>query len=102
MKLEKKIILGKVDRKKEHIKIILIKDLSKYILAKIAPENSNKIILEFESGVDDHYKARVEKEIKYLLFDLDRNDPWKYAVYHCNTASNIYSDIQWQYYNQKV
>ena len=31
------------------------------------------------------------------LLDLD---PWEYAVYHCGTTSNVYSDVHWSYFPQ--
>jgi len=40
----------------------------------------------------------VKKEIQFYLIEKGEPDPWAYARYHCGTASNIYSDVQWSFF----
>jgi len=41
--------------------------------------------------------AKVIKEIEFYFMELGEPDPWKYAQYHCGTASNAYSDVHWSF-----
>lgn len=101
--MQNKIIRSRVDIRKEHIKLFYTGDIIKKLIALIAPsDNKNEIILEMNNEPITSYERSAEKEINYFLIELEREDPWEYAKYHCNTASNRYSDIQWQFYNKKV
>ena len=42
--------------------------------------------------------AGVRRELDFYLIELDKVDPWMYAIYHCTTASNMYSSVQWSYF----
>jgi len=48
---------------------------------------------EHESVLAD---ARRELDF-YLVRELEPG-PWRYAQYHCGTASNVYSHIHWSYF----
>ena len=39
----------------------------------------------------------VQEELRYYLVEKGEPDPWAYAVYHCGTASNWYSNVHWVY-----
>jgi len=43
----------------------------------------------------ERFKLAVMKELTFYLVEKGQKDPWKYAIYHCGTASNIYSDVHW-------
>lgn len=40
----------------------------------------------------------MTKELNFYLVEKGEKDPWQYAIYHCGTASNIYSDVHWGYF----
>ncbi len=40
----------------------------------------------------------VKKDLDFILIELQERNPWIYAKYHCNTASNIYSTVYWEYH----
>lgn len=42
--------------------------------------------------------AAACQELNFYLVDKNEPDPWAYAIYHCNTAANMYSDIHWTYF----
>jgi hypothetical protein len=44
----------------------------------------------------ERIKLAVRKELPFYLVEEGEKDPWKYAIYHCDTASNIYSDVHWR------
>jgi hypothetical protein len=42
--------------------------------------------------------AKARREIDFFLVELNYTNPWEYACYHCNTASNMYSSVHWSYF----
>jgi hypothetical protein len=46
-------------------------------------------------------EKRYGERSSYFL-ELNEDDPWKYAQYHCGTKSNVYSDIHWSFYKLGV
>jgi len=40
----------------------------------------------------------VRRELDFYLVELQKPDPWPYAIYHCGTTSNVYSQVHWGYY----
>ena len=38
------------------------------------------------------------RELNFYLVELRNENPWDYAIYHCGTASNMYSTTRWAYY----
>jgi hypothetical protein len=43
--------------------------------------------------------ARAREELDFYLVEKNEADPWAYAVYHCNTGTNLYSLIHWSYFS---
>ena len=39
--------------------------------------------------------AAVRGDLDYYLVELGKRDPWRYAVYHTQTAANLYSRVHW-------
>jgi|CXWL01.1.fsa_nt_gi hypothetical protein len=37
----------------------------------------------------------VKAELNFFLIEKREQDPMKYLRYHCTTASNLYSHVQW-------
>ncbi len=42
--------------------------------------------------------AYARKSLDFYLVGLNKPDPWAYAIYHCNTAANMYSEVHWSYF----
>ena len=61
----------------------------------LAPRDSDDEILQ---GV----VRDVLHEIGFYLDEAGGPDPWGYAIYHCGTASNIYSSVHWSYVKRSV
>jgi len=45
----------------------------------------------------------ARKELDFYLVEHPKNfpgtgHPWDYAIYHCNTAANMYSSVHWSYF----
>jgi len=41
--------------------------------------------------------ADLCRELDLYLLEAGGPDPWKYAIYHCSTSSNVYSPVHWSY-----
>lgn len=41
--------------------------------------------------------AAASKDLDFYLLEVGGPDPWVYAIYHCGTASNMYSRIHWSH-----
>jgi hypothetical protein len=42
---------------------------------------------------------KVKKEIWFYFIDKMEANPWHYAIYHCGTEANIYSNVHWGYFS---
>jgi hypothetical protein len=42
--------------------------------------------------------ADVGESLNFYLVEKGESDPWGYALYHCNTSSNLYSPVHWTYF----
>lgn len=41
---------------------------------------------------------QVRKKLDFYFGELGEKDPWRYAIYHCGTAANVYSKVHWGNY----
>jgi len=96
-------IEGEVDTREEHIRITYGENLLP--VALIALDQDKTVIVQFillkVDMADDLNQRRlneVQRELDFFLIELDKEEPWVYAIYHCTTASNIYSQVHWSYY----
>ena len=77
-------------------------------MALVAAPVGNSFAVEFlevpniDQSEYQRMKTAVTKELAFYLVELGEPDPWKYAIYHCGTASNIYSDVHWEYFPSGV
>ena len=99
--------VGNVDRTKEHIEIRVGTDESVpceqwTLVALVAPPDDHMFTVEFLITENDPAnRALLEKarsQLQFYLIDLNEKNPWAYARYHCTTASNIYSKVQWSWH----
>jgi hypothetical protein len=66
-------------------------------VARLAYDGASTFTLEHLPQPDAaaEIRAAVIREIEFYLIELEKPDPWAYALYHCGTASNIYSQVHW-------
>lgn len=93
---------GTVDTDSPHMKIVF--GDSAVAVALVAKSVGNRFVVEFRQLPEldrkeyERIKLAVTKELNFYLVEKGEDDPWQYAIYHCGTASNIYSDVHWGYY----
>jgi hypothetical protein len=96
---------GKVDRSSPHLKLFVGEwGESAVPFALVAKPVGQSFAVEFLEVPDldqseyERIKLAVRKELTFYLVEKGEPDPWKYAIYHCGTASNIYSQVHWGYF----
>jgi len=96
---------GTVDRTEAHLRLYCGEwGESALLLALVSKPVENSFTVEFlevqniSQTEREQIKAEVTKELNYYLVGLGEPDPWKYAIYHCGTAANVYSFIHWAYF----
>jgi hypothetical protein len=93
---------GKVDPAAPHMNLVY--GDSALAVALVAKPVGNTFVVEFlqlpklDKEEYERIKMAVTKELTFYLVEKGKKDPWKYAIYHCGTASNIYSSVHWQYF----
>lgn len=92
----------KVDTDSPHMKLVF--GDSALAVALVAKSVGNTFVVEFlqlpelDKKEYERIKLAVTKELTFYLVEKGEKDPWRYAIYHCGTASNIYSDVHWGYF----
>jgi hypothetical protein len=56
-----------------------------------------EIVPDIASAPGEAIQATV-RELRYYLVELGEPNPWAYAAYHCGTAANLYSSVQWGHF----
>jgi len=64
----------------------------------VGPPVDGIVNVEFLLPLNANLVRDVVREIEFYLIDKDELCPWSYAKYHCGTAANLYSKIQWSFY----
>jgi hypothetical protein len=96
---------GSVDVGNEHFQLLMVAPdedghTQDKVVALIGPPDAGLVNVSFlieENEANASTIEKLEKEIKYYLLELKEPDPWKYAQYHGETASNLYSSVQWSF-----
>ncbi len=93
-------IEGCIDADADHIALTYRDDPKP--LALVAPGPSQTFIVEFLREPMDELARKqrdcARRELDFYLVELRKPDPWAYAVYHCGTAANAYSDVHWSFF----
>ena len=96
---------GKVDRSAPHMKLFYGEwGESALPVTLVAEPVGQSFAVEFlqipelDQGEYERIKQAVMKELTFYLVEKGEKDPWQYAIYHCGTASNIYSKVHWAYF----
>ncbi len=99
--------VGKVNKSDAHIKIIYcsINNTEKNQFTPIVIVSAPKgrtFIVEFLINPEKPHETEminsVKRELDFYLVDKKEDDPWAYAIYHCNSSANVYSNVHWSYY----
>jgi hypothetical protein len=97
-----KWVEGVVDRNDDHIKITYGEDPEPVALFAPGPEKTFTVEflpkLEALSQENQETLDDVREKLDFFLVELGEEDPWAYAIYHCSTASNMYSNVHWGYW----
>jgi hypothetical protein len=97
-----KWVEGAVDTDDDHIKIRYGDDPES--VALFAPGPGKTFTVEFLPKLeslgqkDQEILDDISEKLDFFLVELGEEDPWAYAIYHCSTASNMYSNVRWGYY----
>ena len=86
---------GKVDPAGEHIGIFY--EGHPGLMALVANCGAG-ITVEFLAECEREAKAAITEELDFYFVRLGEKNPWAYAKYHCSTAANAYSKVQWGYF----
>ena len=91
-------IEGRVETDQDHFKINYGEDPS--AIALVGRGEHRTFVVQFleDSPTDTDCLNAVKKQLDFYLCEKQERDPWLYAKYHCNTASNLYSDVHWAFY----
>ncbi len=92
---------GIVDSTREHVRLCF--GDARTPVALVAPAGMRRYAVEFvldHADSDDAIEAlrQARRELDLYLVELNEPDPWAYAIYHCGTASNLYSSIHWEHH----
>jgi hypothetical protein len=99
---------GAVDERKEHIELCYGKEGETPYenwkpIARIAKPKRHVFAMEWlvtqDSPGHQAMLADARHELDFFLVEKNEPDPWAYAIYYCNTASNIYSPVHWSYFS---
>ena len=98
-----KWVEGIVDTNEDHIKIRYGDDSDP--VALVAPGEGKTFVVQsllhqlnlFDKS-EHEIADDVRRKLDFFLVELCEEDPWAYAIYHCSTASNMYSKVRWGYY----
>ena len=85
---------GTVDRHRAHLLITFGDDGNP--VARIGRGTGHTFVVQFLASASD-VPTEAQQEIDFYLTEWGGSDPWAYAIYHCGTASNLYSSVHWHY-----
>ncbi len=93
---------GIVNTDNDHIKISHGDDKETIALVEPVSKRDFKVqfLIDRDTADNQNLKAleKVRQELNFYFVELGEKQPWEYAIYHCNTAANIYSKVHWSYY----
>jgi hypothetical protein len=67
-------------------------------IARVAPAEAHAFTVQFivDKGRHAAAVAAVTEELNFYFIENREPNPWAYARYHCNSASNLYSSVHWE------
>lgn len=95
---------GKIERSAPHIGLFFDEWGKSCIpIALVAQPVETSFVVEFldapqiEPSEYEKIRRKIAQELDFYLVDKDEPDPLGYAIYHCRTAANAYSDVHWSF-----
>lgn len=85
---------AKVDSDKPHI--TLTDAATGKLLALATPENEG-ISVEFKEQGAKEVMNELKEQLNFYFGSKQEPNPWEYAIHHCSTTANVYSNIRWAY-----
>jgi len=101
--------VGPVDEKKEHIELSYgnageLPYESWEPIARIGKPTKRTFLVDWlilkDSPAYHEILVKAQEDLDFYLVEHKWPDHWEYAIYHCNTAANIYSDVHWSYFQE--
>jgi hypothetical protein len=98
---------GAVDKSHEHFELaygdVNMQDPEKWIPVALvsAPSGTTirvQFLIEPKNAESRAMLDAVRRDLDFYLVEKKEPDPWKYAIYHCGTGSNVYSKVHWSYH----
>ncbi len=100
---------GTVDEAGEHI-LLEYRDINTATaicwikVARLSPPKGQVFTVEWLIKPDTTERAAAldagRRSLDFYLVELQKQDAWKYAIYHTSTMSNVYSQVHWAYFPQ--
>ena len=95
---EWRCIEGSVDPAVDHFEIMYGDEDA--LIARVSQGPDKTFVVEYEThptlkGDSQQAIAAVRREIDFYLLEVGGPDPWTYAIYHCGTMANAYSEVKW-------
>ncbi len=96
---------GPVDQRKEHFVLCYgsIHSSQEHWVNTAVVGSPVNGVLNVEIVLDSCFPGRHKiifealKDVQFLMFELQEENPWGYAQHHCLTFANAYSDIHWSF-----
>jgi hypothetical protein len=90
---------GAVDEQADHLLLTYASlDLP---VALVAPPVDRAFPVRFIASApeaDATPRDAVRRDLDFYLLEVGGPDPWGYAIYHCGTMANAYSDVRWSWH----
>ena len=64
----------------------------------LVANSGGEITVEFLVNCEREAKTAIVKELDFYFVELREMNPWGYAIYHCSTGANAYSNVRWGYF----
>jgi hypothetical protein len=102
---------GLVDEAGEHILLSFgdihnVPAADMITVGRLSPPQGQVFTVEWliEADTPEHAAAldAGRRALDFYLVELQKQDAWQYAIYHCSTMSNIYSSVHWSYFPEGV
>lgn len=93
---------GTVNTDDEHFEITYGEDTKPVALVGRGRGRSFRVQFLLPAGSPTRKAREIHEEVRrslqFYLVELNEQDPWAYAIYHCRTASNMYSVVHWDFF----
>jgi hypothetical protein len=91
---------GFVDRGGAHL-ALSHDDYENRVVALVGPPREGVLPVEFlaaggEASLEKVI-ADVRRKLNMYLLEAGGDNPWAYAIYHCRTSANVYSNVHWSH-----